>query len=96
MHMINISGAKKSHYTEVFQSPRVRSDRTVQRLTCFQVEMDDPAEVEEIERLCDLQEDVSAAVLPPVEFAASLAVQCIKQIPRHLFHHQQHRVSLHH
>ena len=56
--------------------------------------MDDAPEVDEVERLCELQEDVPAAVLPPVEFAAALVVQRVEQVPRHLFHHQQHGVTL--
>ena len=56
--------------------------------------MDDPAVMDEVECLCELQEDVSAAVLPPVEVAAALVVKRVEQVPRHLLHHQQHGVSL--
>ena len=57
--------------------------------------MDDAAEVEEVEGFRELQQDVSAPVLPPIEVAAALVVQRMKEVPRHLLHHQQHRVSLH-
>ena len=56
--------------------------------------MDDAPKVYEIERICELQEDVFAAILPPVELAVASTVQRVEQIARHLLHHQQHSVAL--
>ena len=67
----------------------------MRRRTCLQVKVDDAAEVEEVEGFRELQQHVSAAVLPVVEVAAPLVVQRVEEVPRHLLHHQQHRVSLH-
>ena len=56
--------------------------------------MDDAPKVYEVERVCELQEDIFAAVLPLVELAAALTVQRVEQVARHFLHHQQHSIAL--